>query len=436
MNSKPRVLIVDDEPLNLRVSAECLANDYTIFFARNGQEALDFLETHPVDVILLDINMPKMDGFQTALKIHELDPNHEIPIIYLTADSSEETISKAFDKGAADYILKPFKQKELLARVKNRIETEWLKKEQRQLILRNTHLVEILNRHIAYIKTDPDGIITEISPNFCELIQCNTAGYETCVEHYVGQNVNILKSEYTHKAVYRELWDTIERGEIYTHDIENRNFNNETHWHRVSVIPDINDKGIITGYIAFYQNIDDQIQLEHDAHTDFLTGIYNRSKFEKLLSDEITRSNRYAIPLSIIMVDIDHFKEVNDLYGHSVGDIVLKEFSDIIKHSIRQNDIFARWGGEEFIVLCPHTDIEGAKALAETLREKIEKYRFAHTGHKTASFGVTQYNSNIDNSTLFSNVDTALYEAKSVGRNCVKLFDIANKDSTSNLITI
>ena len=419
MDSKPLVLIVDDEPLNLRVSAECLANHYTIFFARSGQEALDLLPTQPVDVILLDINMPEMDGFQTARKICELYPDHQIPIIYLTADTSEDTISEAFDNGAADYIIKPFKQKELLARVKNRIETERLKKEQRQLILRNRHLVEIINRHIAFIKTDPEGIITEISPNFCELIQCNTDGYETCVQHYVGQNVNVLKSEYTHKAIYRTLWDTIERGKIYTHDIENRNFNHETHWHRVTIIPDVDEKGIIEGYVAFYQNIDDQIQLEHDAHTDFLTGIHNRSKFEKLLSDEITRSDRYGVPLSIIMVDIDYFKEVNDLYGHSVGDIVLKEFSDIIKHSIRQNDVFARWGGEEFIVLCPHTDLEGTKALAETLREKIEGCRFTKAGHKTASFGIAQYEGGIDERTLFSRVDSALYTAKKEGRNKV-----------------
>jgi len=422
MNHKPNVLIVDDEPLNLRVSAECLTNYYTIFFARNGQEALDLLPTQSVDVILLDINMPEMDGFQTARKIHELDPDREIPIIYLTADTSEDTISKAFDNGAADYIIKPFKQKELLARVKNRIETERLKKEQRQLILRNDHLVEIINRHVAYIKTDPEGIITEISPNFCELIQCNSEGYEMCMQHYVGQNVNILKSEYTHKVNYHALWDTIERGEVYTHDIENRNFNHETNWHRVTIIPDIDERGTIEGYIAFYQNIDDQVQLEHDAHTDFLTGIHNRSKFEKLLSDEITRSNRYRVPLSIIMVDIDHFKEVNDVYGHSVGDIVLKEFSDIIKLSIRQNDVFARWGGEEFIVLCPHTDIEGAKALAETLREKIEEYHFTKAGNKTASFGIAEYSNGMNPQALFSHVDTALYEAKESGRNCVKIY--------------
>jgi two-component system, cell cycle response regulator len=429
MDSKPLVLIVDDEPLNLRVSAECLANHYTIFFARSGQEALDLLPTQPVDVILLDINMPEMDGFQTARKICELDPDHEIPIIYLTADTSEDTISKAFDNGAADYIIKPFKQKELLARVKNRIETERLKKEQRKLILRNSHLVEIINRHVAYIKTDPEGIITEISPNFCELIQCNTKGYETCAQHYVGQNVNILKSEYTHKANYRALWDTIEKGKIYTHDIENRNFNHETNWHRVTIIPDVDEKGMIEGYVAFYQNIDDQIQLEHDAHTDFLTGIHNRSKFEKLLSDEITRSNRYGVPLSIIMVDIDHFKDVNDVYGHLVGDIILKEFSDIIQLSIRQNDLFARWGGEEFIILCPHTDIEGTRALAEMLREKIERYHFTKADHKTASFGVAQYNDGMDANTLFFQVDTALYEAKESGRNCVRTYTLANRNN-------
>lgn len=280
----------------------------------------------------------------------------------------------------------------------------------------------IIQSHVAYLKTNTKGVITEISPNFCKLIQYDTFGYETCVRDFIGKNINILKSGYTHKNVYQTLWNTIEKGEIYTHDIENRNFNDGTNWYRVTITPDTNEQGKIQGYIAFYNNIDDQIQLEHDANTDFLTGIYNRFKFEQLFSAEIHRCKRYNIDLSIILVDIDHFKDVNDTFGHAVGDIFLKEFAEIISRHIRKNDIFARWGGEEFIILCPHTNSIGARVLAETLRKTIESFSFTKVQHKTASFGVAQFDSHMDAKTFFTHVDSALYEAKEAGRNQVISF--------------
>lgn len=280
----------------------------------------------------------------------------------------------------------------------------------------------VIKSHVAYLKTDTTGIITEISENFCELFRCANNGFEVCAEKFIGQNINILKSGNTDPSVYRRLWQTIKRGDTLTHQIEDRNPYGENNWYRVTITPDTDQTGKVKGYIAFYNNIDNEVRFEHDAHTDFLTGLHNRSKLEKRLQDEMSRSQRYNTPLSLIIVDIDHFKHVNDTYGHDQGDLVLKEISTILSQNIRQSDTVARWGGEEFIIVCPHTDIDGASDLAELLRTKIEKHPFTRIGHMTASFGVAQYNQGSNPKILFTAVDTALYASKAAGRNTVTVF--------------
>lgn len=122
--NKTDLLIVDDEPINLQIAAECLSPLYTIYIAKKGLDALTILQNKPVALILLDIGMPDMDGFETAARIRTLALHKQTPIIYLTADNSEETIAKAFDSGAADYVIKPFKPDELLASVKNNLAKE------------------------------------------------------------------------------------------------------------------------------------------------------------------------------------------------------------------------------------------------------------------------------------------------------------------------
>ncbi|MDD4950438.1 diguanylate cyclase [Sulfuricurvum sp.] len=402
--SKASILIVDDEPINLQKADACLRFDYELHFARNGLDALKFLSNHLVDIILLDIIMPDMDGFTLAKELRKSPTISQIPIIYLTADNAEATIAKAFDNGAYDYIIKPFRPIELLARVNNRIETQLLKK-------RNDHLLTIIKNHIAYLKSDTNGIITEVSQSFYELFQCK--------EELIGLNVNILKSGYTPKDIYTQIWKTIKKGETFNYEIEDRNFDGGTNWYKVTITSDITQEGEIAGYIAFYHNIDEKIRFEHDSYTDFLTGLNNRSKFEEKINEEIKRSLRYNHPLSLIMIDIDHFKEVNDIYGHVCGDTILKEFSTLLSENIRQTDLLARWGGEEFVILCPHTDLEGAVNLAESLRGKIEEHTFCEVGLKTASFGVAQFQCDTDAILLFQRVDHALYQAKEQGRNKV-----------------
>ena len=420
--NKTALLIVDDEPINVQMAAECLAADYDIFVAKSGFDALTLLQHQSVGLILLDIGMPEMDGFATAERVAALPHCAAIPIIYLTADNSEETISKAFDTGAADYVIKPFKRKELLARVKNRLETERLKQEQHDLLKRNTHLIELIKSHVAYLKTDVHGMITEVSVSFCELFLCQENPVTDCNSYFIGKNVNILKSGSTPVAQYQDLWRSLALGEVFTHTIEDKHPCGTNGWYRVTIAPDMSESGQLIGYIAFYLNIDKEVRFEREATTDYLTGLCNRAKFDRLFQDELLRAQRYRHSFSLILADIDHFKTVNDDYGHLVGDVVLKEFAQLLSQHIRQTDSVARWGGEEFIILCPNTDNVGAVQLAEKLRCVIQEHLFASIGQKTASFGVSTYQPQWDGTDLFRQVDKALYQAKEAGRNKVVSF--------------
>lgn len=156
------------------------------------------------------------------------------------------------------------------------------------------------------------------------------------------------------------------------------------------------------------------------AITDRLTGLFNRLKLDQTFSSEFERCQRYNHPLSVVICDLDHFKSVNDTFGHQVGDEVLKEISKILKENVRTIDIPGRWGGEEFLVICPETDLNGARVLAEKIRQAVEVYSFPTVGHKTASFGVAELSSADSMETLTQRSDEALYRAKSAGRNRVE----------------
>ena len=157
------------------------------------------------------------------------------------------------------------------------------------------------------------------------------------------------------------------------------------------------------------------------AYTDSLTHIYNRLHFAHFLDAEIDKVKRYGGTFSIIFFDLDHFKEVNDNFGHLAGDKVLEKITEIVSSANRSADIFARYGGEEFIILTPETELSGAMIHAERLRNDIEKFEFQGVGHITSSFGVTEFNAEKDDvASLFERADVALYMAKENGRNRVE----------------
>lgn len=160
-------------------------------------------------------------------------------------------------------------------------------------------------------------------------------------------------------------------------------------------------------------------QLTELATTDYLTGIANRRQFMKLLHYQTLVGNRTGSPLSLIMVDLDHFKDVNDSLGHDAGDAQLVKVVKLILQRIRKTDQFARIGGEEFVLIAPSTSLEEAEMLAETLRAVIERARLSDQPHLTASFGVAEHRPGESGGALLKRTDEALYSAKASGRNCV-----------------
>jgi len=160
-------------------------------------------------------------------------------------------------------------------------------------------------------------------------------------------------------------------------------------------------------------------KLEYVAQTDALTGLYNRLRFDNILQHEIAFGKRQNAPLSIIYMDIDFFKQINDTCGHDIGDIILKEIAFITRDVLRASDYPFRWGGEEFIILCPSTTLNEIKILAERLRERIEENNFSVYKNVTVSIGVTQYHDGESVDEMIKRADQALYQAKESGRNRV-----------------
>jgi len=164
-------------------------------------------------------------------------------------------------------------------------------------------------------------------------------------------------------------------------------------------------------------------ELEKLSQTDKLTALYNRFKLDESLNIEVDRMKREKAPLSLIMVDIDKFKTINDNYGHLIGDKVIVQVSKILKNNTRKVDVIGRWGGEEFMILCPNTTIKAAIELAKKLRKIIAKAKFETKQKETASFGVSQFEDGDDVDSFINRADHALYRAKDNGRNRVEVLN-------------
>ena len=180
-------------------------------------------------------------------------------------------------------------------------------------------------------------------------------------------------------------------------------------------------KYLIESFIDISERKRMEEELKRLSITDNLTQAYNRTKYEEVIKREIERTKRSSSPLSVAMFDIDHFKKVNDTYGHDVGDYVLKTLSQIAKKNIRDIDYLIRWGGEEFIVIALDTDLRGAEVMAEKIRQAIGNYSFDKVGRVTVSFGVTQFKQDDTEDSFIKRADDALYQAKEKGRNRVEV---------------
>lgn len=272
--------------------------------------------------------------------------------------------------------------------------------------------VALVNKSVITSSTDLAGNIIYASNAFCRVSK-----YEK--SELIGKNHRIIRHPDMSEEIYKELWNTITHNQTWQGEIKNKAKDGSVYWVYAVISPDFDEEGERIGYTAIRQDITDKKRAEELAITDRLTGLYNRLKLDEVLNYEIAQTRRYETPLSIIIIDIDHFKSVNDTYGHQTGDMVLIEAAQILRSCSRASDTSGRWGGEEFLIILPNTNLSGALEAAEKIRMAIENYPFSVVGQKTASFGVSEFLANENENSFIERADQALYRAKTGGRNQV-----------------
>jgi diguanylate cyclase (GGDEF)-like protein len=322
------ILYVEDEDEVRTLTVEVLKNFVkSVIPASNGKEGLELFEKYncneempSFDLIVTDINMPKMGGLEMLKAIGDIDTS--IPSIVTTAHNDAEFLKEAINQRVRGYVSKPLNIHDLIENIAIAVESQYLKAK-----------LELANKQLAF----------EVEQKTKEL-------------------------------------------QIAIEQLEERN-----------------------------------TVLTYQATHDNLTALSNRQKLNDELDKEILRENRYRHGLSLLMLDIDNFKNVNDTYGHDVGDVVLIELAKILKASIRETDIAARWGGEEFMILLPETLMSDAVKIAQMIRQKVEKFDFEGVPHNiTISIGATHFKVGDNNKDDFiKNADVGLYEAKHNGKNQV-----------------
>jgi len=295
--------------------------------------------------------------------------------------------------------------------------------------LNNQH--EIFNKYVSSSKTDLDGVITYVSEAFC-----NETGYTK--DELIGKKHNIIRNKITPTSVYKDLWLSISSGHTWSGELLNIKKDGSEYWVDSIISPVFDRNNKIIAYKAirnditlekvlkeFNEKLKKEVELQTKelqtlAQTDQLTKLYNRVKLDKELKYAQDCFLRYEKRYSIILIDIDLFKNVNDTFGHIVGDTILKEVALIIQNSVRATDIVGRWGGEEFLIISPNTNIDGVKKIADKIRLNIQDTEFEDINKITVSAGVAEIDTSLNQLTIIDKADKALYRAKEKGRNRVE----------------
>ena len=415
----PSILVVDDEPINLKLVAATLEDNYELHFARSGKDALAYLSDKEVDIILLDIMMPQMNGFEVAQELHKNEKTSHIPIIYLTGDNSEEMIEKAFDSGAADYISKPFRKKELLVRIKNRIETETLKK-------------NLLKQHQEFktiFDISRDGIaILDLQSNFLDFNNAYLTMTGFSRDELLSTSHIELSIAQDHERAQEALQIVQETGylESFEKTCIAKSGKHLVVQMALALMPD--KKRILVSTTDITEIKDHEKELEKAAHFDPLTKLPNRALFSDRMAQSMANAHRNNQKLAITYIDLDGFKRVNDTYGHDAGDRLLIEVSKQMQNILREGDTLARLGGDEFCVILGNQNDESEtftvlNRLLSTASSPIDIGTTITT--VSASIGVTFYadDYNVDADTLLRQADQAMYQAKLRGKNQIAVFD-------------
>jgi two-component system cell cycle response regulator len=449
-----RILVVDDVPANVKLLEARLSAEYfDVLTASNGAEALDLCSRSECDIILLDVMMPDMDGFEVCRRLKSNPATHFIPVVIVTALDSPSDRVRGLEAGADDFLTKPVSDVVLIARVRSLTRLKMMTDELRMRAITSLEIgmeapersaiadkgvggriLLVDDRPSSYERLAPilateHTVDVEINPAEA-LFHAADGNYDLLIvslslENYDGLRLcsQARSLERTRQLPILAISDAdnnarLLRGlEIGVNDYLLRPVDkNELLARARTQIR----KRRYTDHLR--DNVQNSIEM---AITDALTGLHNRRYMESHLSTLAEQASGRAKPLSLMILDIDYFKSINDTYGHDAGDDVLREFAVRIRKSIRGIDLACRYGGEEFVIVMPETDIQVAGLIAERLRRSIASETFAvNKGTKridvTISIGLATLDRKDEPvADVLKRADTALYRAKNDGRNRV-----------------
>ncbi|MBX3577881.1 MAG: PleD family two-component system response regulator [Rhizobiaceae bacterium] len=449
-----RILVVDDIPANVKLlEVRLLAEYFEVLTAANGPEAIETCENGKVDVVLLDVMMPGMDGFEVCRRLKNDPATAHIPVVMITALDQVSDRIRGLEAGADDFLTKPVNDLQLMTRVKSLVRLKMLTDELRlrASTTRNIGIEELLSRKHDVDAVQPKILLIDERPSSSERIQRMLrgsaevdvvadpqAGFFQAAEHgYECVLVSTAFAQYDPLRLCSQL-RSLDR----------------TRFLPIILLADVGEderiiRGLELGINDYLIRPVDQQELTarlrtqvkrkryndelrasvaqtiEMAVTDGLTGLHNRRYLDSHLQTLVDRATARRRPLSIMITDLDRFKSINDTHGHDGGDDVLREFARRLRKNVRGIDLACRFGGEEFVVVMPDTDQQIAEKVAERIRAEIAQTPFAIGAagkaiDVTVSVGVSSLRKTGDTvDDLMKRADVALYEAKSGGRNRV-----------------
>ena len=433
-DQKAKVLVVDDRPENLLAMDKLLKPlGAEVHKVDSGEKALSLVLSHRFALILLDVQMPGMDGFETASFLHSNKQTASIPIIFVTAINKDQSyVAKGYESGAVDYLPKPIVPEILLGKVKvflqleaQRLELEQVSREMRLISQKNKLLLDCAGEGIVGV--DQEGKITFINPAACELLGGDEKAFlETHISHILFAEPP-EGSQWQASEVYQEC---LLKGGRLNQSTNLNKLSQESFAAEFSIAAIVNRRKVVQGAVLVFQDITERKLMEDQllkmAKYDSLTGLANRTLFLEFLKSSLDRSDRNKQQTAVMFLDLDHFKEINDRLGHDAGDQLLMSVARRLEGCVRKVDIVARLGGDEFaVVLDEVNNHNDAQIVAgKILAALAQPHQLADVSRTVGtSIGIAFYPENApDADQLLKAADEAMYVAKKEGRNDFRFY--------------
>lgn len=358
------LLYVEDDKLTREQVAQMLAGCVTdLYVAGNGLEGLELFKAHAPEIVITDIMMPVMSGLELVREIRALAPDCQI--IILTAFCDTEYLLECISLGINQYSRKPLDFPRLVKSIEQCKEYICLKRRLKKQDDQINLLSQAMDQAPApVVITALDGTIEYVNAMFSRV-----TGFDP--GEVIGQTPRVLRSDLTPPEVYQDLWQTIKAGKEWESELANRRKNGQIYWEWVRISPVRDSHGDIIKYLKVSQDITERKSYEENLHFlsthDPLTGLFNRSYFDAILKRFCTSPD---YPVSIVVADIDGLKQVNDTSGHGEGDQMIRRAAELLMAVFRASDVVSRIGGDEFVVLLPHTDEETAQAAVSRIKKE------------------------------------------------------------------